>query len=113
MEPITAGAAAAAPAAGINMNAIIIALIVFMLVSFFFSSKSAKKREAEQKKLIGGLQKGDRVVLTGGIVGAVAGFNDGIIEVKIAENSKISVLPSGIVTVLKAAQADNKATGAK
>ncbi|MDR1123478.1 MAG: preprotein translocase subunit YajC [Elusimicrobiota bacterium] len=114
MEPTTvaAGAAAAAPA-GMNMNAIIVALIVFMLVSFFFSSKATKKRAAEQKKIIDGLQKGEKVVLTGGIVGVVAGFNDGIIEVKVSETTKLSVLPSGIITVYKAASADNKATGAK
>jgi preprotein translocase subunit YajC len=116
MEPTTvaAGAAAAAPAAGmLNMNAIIVALLVFMLVSFFFSSKGTKKREAERKKIIDGLQKGDKVILLGGIVGTVAGFNDNLIEVRVSESSKLSVLPSGIVSVYKNLAADNKANGAK
>ena len=112
MEPTTAATGAAA-AAGINIPAIGIAFIVFMVVSFFFSNKSAKKRETEQKKMISALQKGDKVVLLGGIVGTVAGFNDNLIEIKLSESSKISVLPSGIVSAYGNALADNKNNGAK
>jgi len=108
MEP-TAAAAAAAPAMGGSLNGIIWAMIAFMVVMFLLNSRTSKKREAEQKKLISGLQKGDRVVLIGGIVGTVAGFNDNLVEVKVSEASKLSVLPSGIVTVYK----DIPATGAK
>ena len=43
----------------------------------------------------------------GGIVGTVAGFNDQIIEVKVSENTKFSVLPSGIVSVYKNEPLDN------
>jgi len=113
MEP-TSAAAAAAPAAGMGgMNGIIIAFIVFMLIMLFLNTRTQKKRDAEQKKLIGGLQKGDRVILIGGIVGTVAGFNGDLVEVKISETSKLSVLPSGIVTIYKGAQAADKANGAK
>ena len=114
MEPTTA-AAAVSPAAGLGgMNGILFAFIAFMVIMFFLNSRTQKKREAEQKKLIGGLQKGDKVILIGGIVGTVAGFNGSLIEVKISETSKISVLPSGIVAPYRGdAPAQDQATGAK
>ena len=113
MEPTTA-AAAAAPAAGLGgMNGIIFAMIAFMLIMFFLNSRTQKKRDAEQKKLIGSLQKGDRVILIGGIVGTVAGFNGDLIEVKISETSKLSVLPSGIVAPYKTIPTEDKANGVK
>jgi len=104
MEPTTA-AAAAVPAAGAGMNGFLFMMIAFIVIMFLLSTRSNKKREAEQKKLIGALEKGDRVVLIGGIVGTVAGFNGDLIEVKVSESSKLSVLPSGIVTVYRDAPA--------
>ena len=113
MEPTTA-AAAAAPAAGLgSMNGIIFAMIAFMVIMYFLNSRTAKKRDAEQKKLIGGLQKGDKVILIGGIVGTVSGFNGDLIEVKISETSKLSVLPSGVVTLYRETASGNNANGAK
>lgn len=100
MEPTTTAAAATSQLGG-GMNGIFFIMIAFLLVFMFLSSRSQKKREAEQKKVINSLAKGDRVILIGGIVGTVAGFNADLIEVKISENSKISVLPSGIVSVFK------------
>jgi preprotein translocase subunit YajC len=112
MDPTTA-AVAAAPAAGGGMNAIVFMFIAFLLIFMFLSSRTNKKREAEQKKVISSLQKGDKVILLGGIVGTVAGFNDNLIEVKISETSKLSVLPSGIVSVYGNLLAAGKTNGAK
>jgi preprotein translocase subunit YajC len=113
----TATAAAVAPAAGAGgMNAIFFIMIAFLLIFMVLSSRTNKKREAEQKKLISGLQKGDKVIILGGIVGTVSGFNGGLIEVKVSEGTKFSVLPSGIVTVYRDGNAPavtNNANGAK
>lgn len=97
-------AAAAAPAAtsgGLSFNALMIAMLAFFAIMIFMQSRSQKKREAEQKKQLSSLQKGDMVVLTGGIVGTIVGFNKEIFEVKVSENTKLSVLAGGIVSVLK------------
>jgi preprotein translocase subunit YajC len=99
MEPTTTAAAAIPAASGGSTSAIIFMFIAFLLIFMFLSSRSNKKRETEQKKMISSLQKGDKVILLGGIVGVIAGFNDNLIEVKISETSKLSVLPSGIVSI--------------
>lgn len=100
MEPTTAAAAATANS-GMSGMSIILAMLVFFMVFTILTSKSQKKRELEHKQQINALQKGDKVVLLGGIIGTVVGFNQEILEVKVSENTKISVLPSGIVSVLK------------
>lgn len=78
---------------GIVMFLILLAMFVF----FLFTGRGQKKREMERQAKVNALQKGDGVILPGGIVGTVAGFKDNAIEVKIAENVKITVLKSGIV----------------
>ncbi|MDR0953287.1 MAG: preprotein translocase subunit YajC [Elusimicrobiota bacterium] len=100
MEPTTAAATS-----GGGMGGIFFIMIAFLAIFMFLSTRSQKKRDNEQKKLIKSLVKGDKVVLLGGIVGTVSGFNGDIIEVKVSETTKFSVLPHGIVTVYKDAPA--------
>ena len=85
----------AAQGGGSGMFMFLILIAMFILI--LFSNRGQKKREMERQAKVNALQKGDSVVLTGGIVGVVAGFKDNAIEVKIAENVKITVLKSGIV----------------
>ena len=85
-----------------------VAIILFVLMS----GRSQKKREAERQAKINALQKGDLIVLPGGIVGTVVGFKDNSLEVKIAENVKITVLKSGVVGFISA-EAPIKQGGAK
>ena len=101
MEPTAAAAAANTAGSGMSSTGFMLAIIVFFIVMIMMSSRGQKKREAEHQKQVRALQKGDKVVLIGGIIGTVVGFNKEILEVKVSENTKISVLPSGIVSVIK------------
>ena len=101
MEPTTAAAATTAASGGMSGNSIILAMAVFLIIMMVLTSRSQKKRDAERSKQISALQKGDKVVLLGGIIGTIVGFNQEVLEVKVSENTKFSVLPSGIVSVLK------------
>ena len=79
--------------------------VVFMGL-MFVQARSQKKRERELAQKINSVQKGDRIIISGGIVGTVAGFKDNLLEVKIAENVKINILKTavvGLVTDLQAA----------
>ena len=101
MEPTTAAAATTAASGGMSGNSIILAMAVFLIIMMILTSRSQKKRDAERNKQISALQKGDKVVLLGGIIGTIVGFNQEILEVKVSETTKFSVLPSGIVSVIK------------
>ncbi len=97
----TAQAASNAANNGVSFNGFIFAILAFLAVMMFLSTRSQKKQEEARRKQINALGKGDKVILTGGIIGTVVGFNQEILEVKISENTKISVVPSGIVSVIK------------
>ena len=85
----------AAQGAGANL---FFMLFIFVAIIFIImSGKGQKKREQERLAKIAALQKGDQVILQSGIVGTVVGFKDNTLEVKIAENVKITILKSGIV----------------
>ena len=76
---------------------IMLAVMVFVL---FFPARSQKKREQEHKAKVDALQKGDQIVLANGIVGTVVGFKDDSLEVKVAENVKLTVLKSAVAAFL-------------
>lgn len=71
--------------------------LAFMIVMIWLPARSQKKQEQERMAKVNALQKGDSVVLASGIVGTVAGFKDNAIEVKVAENMKLTVLKTAIV----------------
>ena len=72
-------------------------LLVFGFVVIFLPARSQKKREQELMAKVNALQKGDQVIIPGGIIGTVSGFKDNAIEVKIADNVKLTVLKTAIV----------------
>ena len=82
-------------------NSFLFMLVAFLCLMWFFSSRGQKKREQQRQTLIKSLQKGDKVILIGGVIGTIVGFKDNLFEIKISENTKITVLENGIVDVFK------------
>ena len=62
-----------------------------------WSGRGQKKRDQERLAKVEALQKGDKIIIPGGIIGTVDGFKDNTLEVKIAENVKITVLKTAVV----------------
>ncbi|MBO4675468.1 MAG: preprotein translocase subunit YajC [Elusimicrobiaceae bacterium] len=71
--------------------------LALMMVMIWLPARRQKKQEQERMTKVNALQKGDTVVLASGIVGTVSGFKDDAIEVKLAENMKLTVLKTAIV----------------
>lgn len=82
-------------------NSFLFMLVAFLCLMWFFTSRGQKKREQQRQAIIKALQKGDKVILIGGVIGTIVGFKDNLFEVKISENIKITVLENGIVDVFK------------
>jgi preprotein translocase subunit YajC len=80
-------------------------LLLIIVIMYFLLLRPQAKRQKEHKLMMDNLQKGDRVVTVGGIVGTIAGFDekDNLVLVKIAENVKVDVTRSAIAQVLKKA----------
>lgn len=102
-----------ATAQGGGMFVWLLLMAVMFVVLIFMPARSQKKREQELAAKVNALQKGDQVIIPGGIVGTVAGFKDNLLEVKIAESVKINVLKTAIVGLVKDLQAANNEGGVK
>ncbi|HOX23284.1 MAG TPA: preprotein translocase subunit YajC [Elusimicrobiales bacterium] len=77
-------------------------LLVFFGIFYFLIIRPQKKQEKEHQDMLSKLDKGDQVVTTGGIIGTVAGFKDNNLELKVAENVKITVLRSAVMNKISA-----------
>ncbi len=91
-------------AQGSGMMWLILMAVMFVML-IFMPARSQKKREQELLSKVNALQKGDQVIIPGGIIGTVAGFKDNALEVKVAENVKLTVLKTAIVGVVNDLQA--------
>ena len=69
-------------------------MVVPLVLLMLFTSRSNSKK---QKKLMEGLQKGDRVILQGGLVGKLVELGDRLAKVELAPGMKVEVLKSGLL----------------
>lgn len=73
--------------------------IVLMIVIFYFLLiRPTQKREKERKKMIDSLQKGDKVLTSGGIYGVIVNIKaeENIIVLKIADGAKVEFARSAV-----------------
>ena len=92
------------------MFASFLPFFLIILVMYFLIIRPQVKRQQEQKNLLDALQKGDRIVTTGGIHGTIVGFKEkeGIVVLKVADNIKIELSRGAVSRVVKAS-GDSKA----
>ena len=78
-------------------------LILIIFVMYFLMIRPQAKKQKEHRAMLEKLEKGDRILTSGGIVGTIAGIkeNEGLLIVKIADNVKIDVSKSSVAQVLK------------
>ncbi|GET22076.1 MULTISPECIES: preprotein translocase subunit YajC [Prolixibacter] len=66
-------------------------LVLIMVVFYFFMIRPQMKRQKELRNFRSSLQKGDKVVTTGGLYGRIVEIKDNIIFLEIAPNVKVKV----------------------
>jgi len=84
-------------------SGLISTLIMFgaiFLIFYFMIIRPQQKRTKERDKMLSNLEKGDKVVTSGGIHGIVAGLEEKTALLQIADNVKVKVERSAINTVL-------------
>ena len=90
-----AGGTATAPAAWLQFVPMVLILVVF----YFLLVAPMRKRQRELQSMIDKLQKGDRVVTSGGIHGEIAAIEGAVVHLKIADQVKVRVSKSAITQV--------------
>ncbi|HKM38464.1 MAG TPA: preprotein translocase subunit YajC [Thiopseudomonas sp.] len=101
-----ADTAAGAPPGGEYMQFILLA--GFLVIFYMMIWRPQAKRAKEHRNLVGGLQKGDEVVTSGGIAGKVTKVTDDFlvieasdtVELKIQKSAVIAALPKGTLKAI-------------
>ena len=85
------------PAEGQSALTSFLPLLLIIVVFYFFMIRPQMKRQKELKNYRNTLQKGDKVITTGGIYGKVDGIKDNYIIVDVDNNVKLKIDKSAIL----------------
>lgn len=76
-------------------------LIMFggvILVMYFLMIRPQQKRQKEHQKMLGSLNKGDKVITNAGIHGTITEVTEKTMVLQIADNTKITVEKSAVAS---------------
>ncbi len=94
-----------------------IPMVGMFVIIYFMVLRPMSKQEKDRKARVGGLKKGDEVVLQGGMLGRISNIDDDIAIVEIADRVKVRVLKKDINdtrdAAMKAAKKDDKSKNDK
>ena len=78
-------------------------LVLIIVVMYFLMIRPQAKKQKEHRAMLEQLQKGDKILTSGGIVGTIAGVkeNEGLLIVKIADNVKVELSKGSVAQVIK------------
>jgi preprotein translocase subunit YajC len=79
----------------IIMFGAIFAIFYFMII------RPQQKRAKEREKLLSNIEKGDKIITSGGVHGTIVGLEDKTALIEIATNVKIKIERSAIGSVIK------------
>ena len=72
-------------------------LLLIIVVFYMFMIRPQMRRQKELKNYRSALQKGDKVITTGGIYGKITDIKDSTVTVEISDNVRIKIDKSGIL----------------
>lgn len=78
-------------------------LIMFgaiFLIFYFMIIRPQQKRSKERDKMLSNLEKGDKIVTSGGLHGIIAGLEEKTALVQVGDNIKLKIERSAITSVI-------------
>lgn len=105
----TAGAAVP-PSPPLLMN--LLPFLLIFIVFYFLLIRPQMKKQKEQQEMINSIQRGEKIVTSGGIVGTVVKVEEDdseLLQVEIAQGVKVKLLKSSVTAVIsRAPQGETK-----
>ena len=86
-------------AVGGSLFELLFPLVMVFAIIYFMILRPQQKRQREHVSMVEALRRGDTVITQGGLVGKVAKVTDDEIEIDIAENTRVSVIKTMIISV--------------
>jgi preprotein translocase subunit YajC len=91
------------PQGGDGGGSLISTLIMFgaiFLIFYFMIIRPQQKRAKEREKMLSAMDKGDKVVTSGGLHGTIAGLDDKTVLLQVADNVKMKFERSAIASIV-------------
>ncbi len=91
-----------APQGGGSSN-LISTLIMFgaiFLIFYFMIIRPQQKRAKEREKMLSNMQKGDKVITSGGLHGTIAGIDEKTVLLQVGDNVKMKFERSAVASVI-------------
>lgn len=83
-----------------NLVSTLIMFGAIFLIFYFMIIRPQQKRAKEREKLLNSIQKGDKVMTSGGLYGVVDSIEEKTVILKVAENVKLKFERSAISSVI-------------
>jgi len=84
-----------------GLGGMLVPLILMFAVFYFLLIRPQQKKQKEHQRMVAELQKGDRVITSGGIHGVIASVKEETITVKAADNVKLEISRGNVTRVEK------------
>lgn len=83
-------------------------IIILFAIFYFLLIRPQQKKAKEHREMISNLQKGNRIITSGGIYGTIVSIDDTTIGLEIAEKVKIKISRANVAALLSDAKAGSK-----
>lgn len=74
-----------------NMLMSLLPFVVIIGIFYFLFIRPQQKQQKKHQEMLSSLQKGDKVITTGGLIGTIVGVNEETITIKFGEGFKTEV----------------------
>ncbi len=94
---------AAAPSAPASFLSGVLPIVLMIAIFYFLVFMPMRRQQKNQKSMVAGLQNGQTVQTSGGIIGTIVGVNDDTLILRIKpDNLKIQVARSAVTSLVGA-----------
>lgn len=95
------------PDGGGFLQTIILFGLIFVIF-YFMIIRPQQKRQKERQKMLDSVEKGEKIVTSGGVHGTVVGVEEKTLLVQIADNVKVKIDRGAVANVLREAKPEEK-----
>jgi len=76
---------------------LIVFLVVIFVVFYFLMIRPQRRRQKEQENMLGGLQRGDKIVTAGGIYGEIESIDERSIVMKVESGATMRIAKGSVL----------------
>ena len=84
----------------------LVPIVAIFAIFYFLLIRPQQKQAKEHDKMLENLSKGDKVLTTGGLYGTIVGIKGKDLEVRFAENVKLTLARSAVARKISEAEAN-------